>query len=108
MDMVDIYFLGKSLQPLSDMTLKCRLTLILFWVVYFEFQVYMFSNGRDMTKWHIFLHDDAKVIAITRVSPKTAELKIKNVTEIGTNILHAMSKVKSREMPEKNFYVWKV
>ena len=40
--------------------------------VYFEFQVYIFCNGRDMTKCQFLHHiNDAKAIAIPRV---TAEL----------------------------------
>ena len=36
--------------------------------IYFEFQVYLFNNGRDMTKCQ-FLHDNdsAKAIALSQV-----------------------------------------
>ena len=44
--------------------------------IYFEFQVYMFSNGRDMTKGHSFLHeDDAKAIAISWVFSENSRAK---------------------------------
>ena len=49
--------------------------------IYFEFQVYMFSNGRDMTKCHSFCMPTAittnpKAIAISQVfSKKTVKLK---------------------------------
>ena len=45
---------------------------------YLEFQVYMFSNDRDMTKCHRFLHDDnddTKAIAIPQVFSENRRAK---------------------------------
>ena len=64
-----------------------KLSPLIVWVafliinIYFEFQVYMFNNGRDVTKCH-FLHNndcsiaDAKAIAIPRVFSENSQAKI--------------------------------
>ena len=44
MNVVNIYYLGRSLQPLSEMTLKCSLTLNLFCVVYKQMKGDNLSN----------------------------------------------------------------
>ena len=47
--------------------------------IYFEFQVYMFSNGRDNDKMSQFLHDDdAKATAIPRAFTGNSRAKKHN------------------------------
>ena len=43
--------------------------------IYFEFQVYMFSKGKDMTKCQ-FLHNDIMTIAIPQVFFENSRAKI--------------------------------
>ena len=39
---------------------------------YSEFQVNIFTNKQDITKYHKFLHDDDKAIAIPQVFSKNS------------------------------------
>ena len=62
--------------------------------IYFEFQIYMFSNGGDMTTYQQFLYnnDAAKAIAIPSVSSENSRAKNHCPFEfqLGTRILEKM------------------